>query len=371
MTAPKDIARIQSCIANRLDLRAIGKKKIAGVIGDAPSRYSKSPALWTAVFRALKMEATYLPFDVAEGRLEELIESARASERFVGLSVTVPHKMKVMKFLDDIDEKAKRIQAVNTIVRTRKGRLVGYNTDGKGFLDGILIPQPGQKEPFMQSLHGADVLLIGAGGAARAVAFELIDHLGSGRLLLANRTADAARSLADQIMQASGSASAISDDEIRLWAPKVALIINASIKGQGEIRRNPDGNITSLEPYSCLGPANPAGFPESKSGEAEFYRDWLNAALPDIEANNHASWEIALSVPARVRFCDLVYSPAETTFLHHGRLTGHRTLNGRGMIIAQAAQAFFHVIFGDYLQKRALHKKAIYRRVLEIMNQAW
>lgn len=371
MATADDIARIQSCIANPLDRDVIGKKRIAGIIGDVPSRYAKSPTLWNAVFRALKMEAVYLPFDVDESRLPELVYALKRSNRVMGGNITVPYKVKIMEYLDGLDEKAGKIKAVNTIVRTEDGRLIGYNTDGEGLLQSILTPQPGQDRPFVESLKGNDVLMIGAGGAARAVAFYLTDLLEDGTLVICNRTPEMARSLAEDIKKVSGNAMAIGEDEIGAWSNKVGLIINCSTKGQGGIRKTSDGRITILEPYSALAPANPAAISEAEYGKPEFYRNWLSASLSDIEANNRISLRLALSVPLNVGFSDLIYFPTETVFLRHGRLSGHRTLNGKGMNVAQAADAFFNKVCSEYFQKLGLYNSETYKRVLEVMYEAW
>lgn len=371
MSLPNDIARIQACIDNRLDRNLIGKKKIAGIIGDAPSHYARSPSLWNAVFRALNIDAIYLPFDMEESRLPELVQVLKKSDRVMGANVTVPYKVKIMRHLDRLDEKAQQIQAVNTIVRTEDGRLVGYNTDGKGFLESISTPQPGHKRAFVESLKGVNVLMIGAGGAGRAVALYLADTLGNGKLLICNRTVETARSLAEEIKKLSCNARAIKEEEISEAAPDVGLIVNCSTKGQGGIRKAPDGRITSLEPYSALAPANPATFPESEYGGPEFYRAWLSASLADIEANNGASLGLVHSLPLHAGFCDLIYFPAETVFLRHGRWSGHRTLNGKGMNVAQAADSLFHKVCQQYFRKVGRYNLETYRRVFDIMVEAW
>ncbi|MBI2352368.1 MAG: hypothetical protein HYV00_13005, partial [Deltaproteobacteria bacterium] len=92
MSLPDDIKQIQACIDNRLDRKAIGRKRIAGIIGDSPSHYAKSPSLWNAVFHDLKMKAVYLPFDVHLSRLPELVSALRKSEQVMGANVTVPYK---------------------------------------------------------------------------------------------------------------------------------------------------------------------------------------------------------------------------------------------------------------------------------------
>ena len=370
-TKSADIAEIQACITNTLDRNAIGKRRIVGIIGDAPSHYAKSPTIWNPVFRQLNMDAIYLPLDVEESRLPDLVHALKSSDRVMGANVTVPYKIKIIDYLDGLDELAGQIKAVNTLARTEDGRLWGYNTDGSGFLESVLTTQPEQKGPFVDSLTGLTALMIGAGGAARAVAFYLAKQLGKGKLLICNRTPETALSLAEEITKAYGNARAIKEDELAQWAPKADMIINCSTKGQGGIRTLPEGKITILEAYSALASANPETFAESEYSNPALYRNWLSSSLADIEANNRASLRLALSVPAHVGFCDLIYFPLETVFLRHGRLSGHRTLNGKGMNVAQAADAFFGKICSGYLRERGLHKSETYKRVIEIMADAW
>lgn len=367
----KDLARIQGCIENRLDRRAIGQKKIAGIVGDAPSHYARSPAIWNAAFRAVGMQAIYLPFDTAPSKLPDLVGALKQCDRFMGVNVTVPYKLKIMDYLDEIDSEAKQIKAVNTVVRTAAGRLLGTNTDGKGFVDSVLTPQPGEESPFLESLRGIDVLMIGAGGSARAVAFQLAKVLKKGRLLISNRTPEGAHGLAQDIRKIFANVQEINEQDIPEYAPKVGLIINCSTKGQGGIRKTADGRATSLEPYSALAPAHPVAIRQTPQGEADFYREWLWASLADIEANNRLSLQTALSVPPHVGFCDLIYFPTETVFLRHGRLSGHRTLNGKGMNVAQAAEGFFHGICRAYLKKLGKHNSSTHKRIFEVMHEVW
>src|SRR2546430_17102058 len=116
MASQNDIAAIQTSITNQIDPVAIGDRRIAGVIGDAPSLYSKSPALWNAAFRHLGMSAIYLPFDVEERGLKDLAAPMGASKRVLGVNATFPHNLRIMEYLDDLAPDAARTQAVNTIV---------------------------------------------------------------------------------------------------------------------------------------------------------------------------------------------------------------------------------------------------------------
>jgi hypothetical protein len=163
----------------------------------------------------------------------------------------------------------------------------------------------------------------------------------------------------------------IGENVIRKWAPRMGLIVNASVKGQEGWRKTAGQRITLLEPYSALAPAHPAAFTERESKTPGFCQRWLKAALPDIEKNNRASLRLALRVPVDVAFCDLIYAPAETIFLRHARFSGHRTLNGKGMIVAQAAEALFHGVVRNILQDRGEYNSAGYARVLNLMFASW
>lgn len=369
MAIDSNLISIQNCISNRLETAVIGNRWLAGVIGDAPSRYSKSPALWNATFADLGMDAIYLPFDVEASRLPDLVAALRNSERFIGVNVTVSHKARMLNLLDELAPGVERIQAVNTVVKDSGSRLIGYNTDGEGFVRSILAPQPGRTDAFVKSLNGADVLLLGAGGAARAVAFHLPDHMRNGKLVISNRTFDNAAALVADLQKTGRNAIAIGEAEVSEWAPKVSLIINSTTKGQGGMHALSNNEVTSLEPFSALAQA-PAL--QSFSGtDATMQRRWSELAGDAIEANHKASMTIAASIPKAVAFYDLIYYPEETVFLRHGRLTGHPTMNGKAMIVNQAVLAFCQHICSVELQARGMNNDETARRVLEVMDRAW
>lgn len=364
------LAAIQACIENRLAPPAITARRIAAVIGGAPSRYSKSPALWNAAFGRLGIDAVYLPLDVAETRLGVLIAAIRACEVMLGFNVTVPHKQAVMEYLDELDAGAARVGAVNTVVRASDGRLIGYNTDGGGFVDSLLKPQPGRDQSVVATLQDVNVLLLGAGGAARAVAFHVAGLLHGGELIISNRTAGRARALAAEIKNGGCKARGIGEDELALWAPRAQLVVNATTKGQGGMRQLPDGAVTSLEPYSPLAPA--CALPVvAHGGDQDAWRLWLEANQAGIAANNIASRKLAAAIPPGAVFYDLIYYPEETLFLRHGRETGHPTINGKAMIVNQAALAFRRHICRAQLQAKGIDTGETYQLVLETMYNAW
>lgn len=356
-------------ISNRLDEKTLAGKAIAGIIGDSPSRYSKSPALWNAAFRHLAMNAVYLPFDVEDGKVGDLLRVLRDCEQFMGINVTVPHKVRVMEFLDALDPGAARIQAVNTVVRNLDGKLTGYNTDGEGFIESLLLPAPGQRDGFMPSLDAVDALLLGAGGSARAVAFHLSDHIGQGKLIIANRTIVHAQALADEITKLGRQALAVDEEAISTWAPKVGLIVNSTTKGQGGLRKLANGMATLLAPYSALASAHPPALAENLG--ATFEERWHAAAQSDIAANNRKSELLAAAMPPRTRFYDLIYHPEETLFLRHGRESGHPTMNGKSMIVRQAVIALCQRICQRQLQLLGKNNPKTHREVAEVMFASW
>lgn len=147
------------------------------VIGDHRVANSASPLIHNAVFSYRSVESLYVPFDVAQGELKGAVQGIR-SLGIAGANVTVPHKETIIEFLDGLSEEAKAVGAVNTIVRDGQS-LIGHNTDIGGFRDML--------EFSGFPIEGADVLLLGAGGAARAVLWSLLDH-GAGNVTVANRT---------------------------------------------------------------------------------------------------------------------------------------------------------------------------------------
>jgi shikimate dehydrogenase len=371
MAHPSDIARIAGFASNPIDAAAIGGRAFAAVIGDAPSQYSKSPQLWNAAFAATGIDAFYFPLDVDEAHLGGLVRTLKESDRFLGANVTVSHKTRVIDFLDDVDPAARQIQAVNTIVRAADGRLIGYNTDGEGFIESLLRPQPDQSGSLLATLSGRSVLLLGAGGSARALAFHLAIKLQGANLVICNRTLEHGEALAREIKVAGGNALAISENEARRCAPAVGLIVNSTTKGQGGLRGSGAGAQWLLEPYSALAPAHPPLLPRDGLAPAEFEKRWRAAAQADIDSNNRVSLSIAQSVPAETAFYDLIYHPEETVFLRHARITGHRTMNGKAMIVNQAALAFCNHVCRAALDHRGRDRSHILDRLIDIMYSAW
>ncbi|MEE9285998.1 MAG: shikimate dehydrogenase [Dehalococcoidia bacterium] len=255
--------------------------RLIGVIG-YPLQHSVSPAMHQAALDQMGLRMAYQRWETPSHQLEWRVAALRNPE-LLGANVTVPYKERVMAMLDDVDSVARRTGAVNTIVNQGK-RLRGYNTDVSGFLRALT--EDGAMDP-----SGKRALVLGAGGAARAVAVALLDAR-IARLAISNRTPARAEALRDALAPDATKAGA----ELALlsWgtvASDIDLIVNATSVGM-------------------------------KHSPAEGQSPLAGA-----------------SIPSGVLVCDLVYNPAETPLLRAARAAGARTLGGLPMLVYQGADA--------------------------------
>jgi len=256
-----------------------GATKIYGILG-YPVRHTFSPGMHNSAFAELGMDACYVPFAVEPDRLGDAVK-AIVPLGLCGLNITVPHKEKVIPYLDGLSQEAQLIGAVNTI-EVKEGKLTGHNTDGRGFLRSL-------KEDAGFAPEGKVFLLVGSGGAARAVGFGLA-LAGAKKIVLRDVDAKKADALARDIRDRTAA------DVVTI--PEDALI---------------DAALSS----DCLINATPLGLkPNDPLPLAE---EMLN--------NNHL-------------VCDLVYNPQETRLLQAAASRGARTLSGIGMLLYQGVIAF-------------------------------
>ena len=364
---------LQALVTNRLDLATLGSRRVAAILGDAPSTYATSPRLWNAAFTALGWEAEFVPLDVPVGRLPDVVQLLRAQETFLGGSVTTPYKAAIMPLLDDVDPMAARIGAVNVLARAADGRLTGYNTDGPAGVQALTQEVVPGRAPPLQRLSGAKALVMGSGGAAQALAVHLWEALGDGELLIANRTRPQAEGLVQRLAaMRPGRLAAIDDAGILRRAPEMDLVINATTKGQAGIRTLPDGRRATLEPYSALAPAAPAALPAMEVlADRAFLESWYRASAADIERNHAQSLALCARLPRETVCYDLIYAPLETVFLRHARWSGHRTLNGKAMNLAQAVTAFARHVCRAWLEAQGAATPEGHGRIAQAMAEAW
>ncbi len=254
-------------------------KKFA-IIG-YPLEHSFSPKIHNAAFSELGISAVYEKFEIAPDQFKETIPKIKNGDWY-GFNVTIPYKQSIIPFLDAVEPVTKKIGAVNTIRVRGDGSWLGFNTDYQGFLH----PIAGNLKNFKK------VIMIGAGGAARAVAFGLLSHCTPEELAILNRSLENARALAGHLSEFDKTKVTIQKtDDTGALHFKADLIINTTSVGMG-----------------------------SRSG--------------------------ALIIDP-VPFCkmktivyDLIYNPAETRFLRRARQAGFKTINGLPMLLGQAAEAF-------------------------------
>lgn len=368
----RSLSSLQPFVQNPLPLKPSLTSWVSGLIGDHPSTYSRSPRIWNAAYADLGLDAVYAPFDVAPADLAPLMTAIRHEPRFLGCNVTVPYKQAVIPLLDGVNARAEQLDAVNTVVRTPDGELLGFNTDGEGAIGSLTRSWPGQPEPFIPSLERKNVLMIGAGGAGSAVAFAIAQAIGPrGRLFIANRTAETALALGQRISTIFENAQGMDEADAELLAPGVDLVVNSSTRGQAGAKIARNGLLAYLEPYSALAPASPPSIDEQPDEpEPARLQRWLSTASDSILENHALSMLFVTRAARRTAFFDLVYAPAETTMLRHARWAGHPVLNGQGMIVFQAAAAFTDHIVQPLLEARDFDP-SVRERVVEVMALNW
>jgi shikimate dehydrogenase len=256
-----------------------GKTQICGVIGD-PIQHTLSTAMHNAAFEHLKLDLVFVAFRVTPDELENAVRGVRALG-IRGLNVTMPHKNSVTEFLEEADPAVKFLRAANTILN-QSGRLRGFNTDGVGALRAL--KQNGV------NLAGKKVLLLGAGGAAKAIAFSLAKEVDE--LCILNRDAAKARELAI-VLEPFGKkivGNELSPKQIQQELQGSDVLINATSVG--------------MTPYASESIVKP---------------DWLKPELTVM---------------------DIVYNPVETKLIRDAKASGAQVINGVEMLLYQGAASF-------------------------------
>jgi shikimate dehydrogenase len=252
--------------------------KIFGIIG-SPIKHSLSPIMHSAAYRKLGLDCSYKAYDVTAETLEAFIREGAG--RFGGLNVTVPHKVAVIGCLDELDESARLINAVNTI-KYAENKTIGYNTDGVGCAKAL--------QEADVTVKGQTVMLLGAGGAARAIAYRLVAE--DADVVIANRTHEKAESLAGEIKEKTGKRVDVVDyatEALKKTLSDVDILINTTTVGMAP-----------------------------RKGESPLPADVLNS---------------------RLIVMDIVYNPLETMLLRDAKRKGCKTVDGVGMLVHQGAES--------------------------------
>ena len=193
--------------------------RMFAVIGD-PIDHSMSPNIHSAAFRELGMDCAYIAYRIPNGELEDGLEGLKKIN-IAGFNVTIPHKIEIMRHLDKVDESCSLVGAANTVTNA-DGVLKGYNTDMDGFLDPLKERRP--------DIRGLSVLLLGAGGAARAVVAGLAKERAT-KITIANRTPRRAAEITEFAQRMNLKAEWIRIDQVGETAKNYDIIVNATAAG--------------------------------------------------------------------------------------------------------------------------------------------
>jgi shikimate dehydrogenase len=250
---------------------------MAGVLG-WPVAHSRSPAIHNHWIEQYKLKGAYGLFPVTPQNLEAAIRGL-AALGFAGCNITIPHKVEAMKLMDWVDPLARRMGAINTIVVQPNGSLHGFNNDGYGYIQSLRDAQPNWRA------DDGPIVVLGAGGAARAIVVSLMDE-GATQIRILNRT----RAKADALASEFGSIiQALDWSERHEALTGAALLVNTTSQGM----------------------------------------------------HHEAALDLDLScLPTNTLVSDAIYIPLETPLLAAARARGNTTVNGLGMLLNQARPAF-------------------------------
>ncbi|OLD51733.1 MAG: shikimate dehydrogenase [Armatimonadetes bacterium 13_1_40CM_3_65_7] len=263
---------------------------LVGIIGD-PVAHSLSPRMHNAAFDALQMNWRYAAFRVPAAGLSQALRGVVALG-MAGVNITIPHKESAAGLLDELDDLARQIAAVNT-VRVSGGRLTGFNTDARGVLD-ALTSDGGMP------VSGRRCVVVGAGGGGRAAAFALA-AAGASRVTVLNRTERKARNLADAVHRAA--------PDCRVEpAPLAVETVRRAVE---------DAEIVVHATAATMSAAMGGG-----GGRA----DWLQA--------------MARGLRQGMAVLDMVYTPAWTELLGAAKAAGATAVSGLSMLVFQGARSF-------------------------------
>ena len=262
-------------------MKITGKTRVLGIIG-WPVAHSLSPVMHNAAVEYLGLDLCYIPFSVKEGSFDSAIKGIPALS-IAGLNVTVPYKERVLSHLSEISKEAKIIGAVNTI-KVEEDRLIGYNTDGVGFISSL--------KEVGHPVKNHSLLIIGAGGAAKAVVFQSAAE-GAREIIIANRTIDKAIDLKRQTEThfplIKINAIGIGGRELKNAISRADIVVNTTSLG--------------------LRMEDPSPLPNGLLHEGLF-------------------------------ICDLIYNPPETALIRDARESGCQYMNGIGMLLHQGGASF-------------------------------
>jgi shikimate dehydrogenase len=298
------------------------------VIGD-PIAHSLSPIMHTVALKAAGLEGSYEAIHVPAAQLATVVRQLK-NEGYTGFNVTIPHKEAMLEYVDHCDELVTRVGALNTVVR-RGDEFVGYNTDVTGFrriLERFLFRVSGRDRDLSSPQHPAfktrTAIVLGAGGAARAVVAAIAEYFG--RIVVANRSLERAQRAF-----------------WRFWEESSSLQRREGT--HAVMRANESRTVITIIPLTAADLA-------PLLSEASLL---VNATSVGMDAPNQSPLPMGVSLPAHITVCDLVYSPLDTALLRQARAADCQTIDGLQLLVAQGADAF-ELWTGVRPDERVMHK---------------
>lgn len=287
---------------------------------------AKTAIMWNEAYRTFGMDAGNSMMVGNPEFTRQILEVLSRDHKYLGGGAGVGFKDEAIKYLDELDERARAIGSVNFILKSPEGKLRGYNTDGVGYVESL-------NEIFRErseNLKNKRAVILGAGGTGNAVAFALAEH--GMRVVILNRTAEKARELAEKINHHFGNDAAAfgGEDKIAEEVAHADAVINVSTKGSAGV----------LRPYSALAPAVLPATPEN------------------IKKNIEEAERILGLIPKSTVLSDIVLTEKGTPFLRSAKEGGFTTLDGLPMVVNQGAEAFW-ILHGQELEGKGVTKKKV------------
>ena len=310
-----------------------------GIFGESPSKGARSPDLWNACFNDLNISSYFYPFDVLGDGLEELIAYLKEDKNFLGGAVAVPHKETIIPYLDQVEDEAKLIGAVNLIYR-KNGLLCGSNTDGIAAVASVAEFLGSTLDAFANERK---VTLMGTGGVAKACAVFFAKCVGNnGHITIIGRDEQKAKLLSEKCSVYS-NANFGNFDLLNRELSDSDFIVNCTVIGY-ENHVKSGNKYFYYEPFTPLGSVVKKGF---ENDNLQSRKEWLVEHLTEIQSNYSNSFSVLNSLKLTTIVMDVVYQPEKTELLTLANRLGLKNISGKRMNLLQAAYGFEKAFFNQ------------------------
>ena len=303
----------------------INSKKFSLIIGAKPSQGARSPKLWNKVYKKKKINCKMYPADVKNLNLKNLVSVLKKNKNFIGGSVTIPHKEKILKYLDHVDLNSKKIGSINTILKKGE-KIIGINTDYLGFANSFKNFKIKKKDT---------ILILGAGGAAKSVISFVMNKCNSNRKYFFNRNK---LKLASYLKKFNNKNVNVLKNYIDINRIRnVKLVINATSVGFDTWFNDKNCKYFNYKFFTPLGLISKINPVKKKN-----FREFFVKNKDNILNNLRQGAEFFKNNP-KCKVYDIIYTPKKTQLMQSALKLKNYTLNGLDMNLDQAVIAFSKV----------------------------